>query len=125
MRGSAAGKGEVTIATLRAAGGGATEEIIDLAEGLWRAPHKKGEPIARTALCILWKGKGSRTGPNSYRQIVLVSFIIRVIARSLAKRLLARAEGSSLALKIIARYPPLNPVFASVGRAHHGGMCQG
>ena len=93
MRESAAGKDEISVNLIKFAGEAMMEEVLTIVQSLWQTAYQHWDREAKVALGILlYKGKGPRTSPDKYRQIVLISILLRIVARLVAKRLLLHAE---------------------------------
>ena len=89
--GKSAGKDEITIEMMRAAGKagvGWLTRLFNLCYGQGEIP----EDWRLGMIVPIWKGKGSRQDPEKYRGITILSQVLKVMERIIDRRLRAQAE---------------------------------
>ena len=90
MRDTSAGPDEVTVGMIRSGGIDMIDEVITLLRKMWDSDAETWEETTHEATgVLLYKGKGGRKVAN-HRMIVLISVVLRAMARIVAKRLSSR-----------------------------------
>ena len=93
LKESAPGDDQITALMLRLSGELGHRLLINLVKDLWTLPGDQWPPSLHKAVgVLLWKRKGSRTDVKTYRMIVLLSVVSRLIAKIVALRIRQHCE---------------------------------
>ena len=93
----AAGKDDVRIEYIKY-GGIQTQNLVKrLVKSMWSTPAENWEATVKLGVqCSLYKGKGDRNSLDSYRGVVLLSMLTRLLTRVVADRLSKWAEARGM-----------------------------
>ena len=97
MRDGAPGEDGARVRYIWCAGEQTVEEVVKMVQYMWRNSADKWENTLKRGLIIpLYKGKGDRNNPNSYRGVCLLSMGRRIVARIVSVRVNEWAEAMGL-----------------------------
>ena len=97
MKDAAPGEDAVRLCFLRKGGDRLTDEVVRIVQFMWVNGSETWEDSLRSGQVVpLYKGKGDRNNPNSYRGVCLLSLGSRIVARIVACRLKDWAEDMGL-----------------------------